>query len=177
METLLAAVGSSLGGSVIGWFGAFLTRRQEMQKAKIEFEYDLKRLEVTNSHELKMAESAGTQKLAELSAQLESTIAEGEYKGLTTSIEADKASYSVGTDNKWLVAVDVVRGIMRPALTALLLTYLMVAMVYLFVDKGDSITSEQSFELLTQIIVCLTTGANIALTWWFGSRNMLKSGG
>ena len=177
MESLVAALGSSLGGSLLGWIGATVARYQEAKQKKMDQEHELKMASKAYDHELKMLEVAGNQRSAELNALLDTAIVEGEYKGLEASIQADKATYSVDNTNKWLILVDVIRGTMRPLLTATLLLYLMITLAYLFSSNGDDITGEQSYALLTNVITCLTPGANVALAWWFGSRNIARTGG
>lgn len=168
---------SSLGGSVLGWVGAAVSRHQDGKQKLKELEIALRQSAQDQQHEIRMAEMSYSEQAAKLQAELNLQTVTLDYKGLEASIAADKATYSNGSTNKWLIFVDVVRGTMRPILTGTLLVYLMIALAYLIFGQDIRLSQEQNYGLLVQIITCLTTGANVSLAWWFGSRRSDKAGG
>jgi uncharacterized membrane protein len=164
---------SGLGGSVLGTVGAMVTRWQEGKQKLKEAEMDLRKLELMQNHELSMAEKQHVYQMQELAAQQEINETNKSYEALVSSIESDKASYSYQSKSKWLVFVDVVRGTMRPALTGLLVLFMMVFEIWLVVKFGMDLTPGEAASLITRILECLLVGANLALAWWFGARSQL----
>lgn len=176
MNEIILAV-TSLGGSLLGGIAAYFSKKEEGRQLLREKSLELQALEKNHLHEQTMAQIGNTAKLEQAEGERKSTIIKGEYEGMLASIEADKATYSIGTDNKWLIFVDVVRGTMRPLLTGALMVYLGLAIVYITLTYKVELDKTQVYDLLYMIIICLVTGANVALTWWFGSRNPSKVGG
>lgn len=177
MNELIMGTISTLGGSLLGGIAAYFSKKEEGKQLVRERQLELMAMDKTHAHEQAMATIGNTAKLEQAESEQKSTIIKGEYEGLIASIEADKASYSVGTENKWLIFVDVIRGTMRPLLTGALMVYLGLAVVYITYTYKVELDKSQVYDLLYMIIICLVTGANVALTWWFGSRNPSKVGG
>lgn len=176
LTEILGFISSGVGGSVIGAIGATISRHQEGKQKIAELKLDLQKLELSQAHELAMADKQHTAQLAELAAANEGAIIKGEYAALETSIQSDKATYSVGSTNKWLIITDVIRGTMRPALTGLLVSFSMLVLLYLLVKYGHNLTPDQSYKLQYNILESLLVGANVALAWWFGTRTHLSKG-
>ena len=168
---LLSVLGSSLGGSLLGWIGAAVTRHQEYKQKQKEFEHDLKLTQLNQAHELSMAQFANSAALEKLAAEQQSTIISGEYAGLIESIKADAAITLEKTGNAWLDFAQAVRGLARPTLTGLLLAYSMFTLVYITQKYSITPSEEQLYNLVYLITNCLVTSANTAMAWWFGSRS------
>lgn len=177
MNELIMGTISTLGGSLLGGIAAYFSKKEEGRQLIREKELELVAMKQAQEHEANMASIGHTAKLEQMESEQKSTIIKGEYEGLLASIEADKATYSIGTTSKWLIAVDVIRGTMRPLLTGALMVYLGLAVVYITLTYKVELDKSQVYDLLYMIIICLVTGANVALTWWFGSRNPSKVGG
>lgn len=177
MSELIISLLSTLGGSALGGVAAYFNKKQEAQQKLKEREFDLLELEKNHAFELSMAQLGNTAKLEQMESDQKSAIITGEYQGLIASIEADKATYSVGSDSKWLIAADFIRGTMRPLLTGALMVYLGLAVVYITLKYNVQLDKNQVYDLLYAIVMCLVSGASVALAWWFGSRNPNKIGG
>lgn len=178
MNDLFGILTSSFAGSLIGTIGAMVTRHQEGKQKIAELKIEAAMRESDQAHESHMAQLGNAAKREQLEIEQKSAIIAGEYAGLQASLASDKTTYYSPGDSKWLLAVDVIRGIMRPLLTGSLLLYMMIALFWISHRYNVTLTQEQAYDLLYAIINCLVTGANIALAWWFGSRSHLsKSGG
>jgi hypothetical protein len=177
MNELIMGAISSLGGSLLGGVAAYFSKKEEGKQLIREKELEIQAMRYNHAHEAQMASLGNIAKLEQLAAEQKSTIIAGEYEGLMASIEADKATYSIGTNSKLMLWVDFIRGTMRPLLTGALMVYLGLAVVYITLTYKVELDKQQVYDLLYMIIICLVTGANVALTWWFGSRNPSKVGG
>lgn len=159
MGDLIGLFTGSLGGSLVGAVGAGFSKwfeaRNEIKKEELSIERD----KLNNQHELEV-----------MKTETDSAVKMKEYEALSTSLKSDKASYSVGRDSKWLTFVDVVRGLVRPSITALLLIYCAAMLVYLTTHYQVEFDDTQVYELVYMIVHNLVTCSGIALTWWFGSR-------
>jgi hypothetical protein len=163
---ILTFLGGSLGGSIVGALGAAFNKWHDA-KTKIKLmELEMQQAKIMNEHEEKL-----------MALKIESVTKEMEYKGITESIQADRATYSVGSTNLWLIFVDVVRGLMRPALTCMLLIYMMWTLFYLTRTYNVILSDAQVYQLVYSIVDNLVVCSSIALTWWFGSRPQPKKGG
>lgn len=81
-----------------------------------------------------------------------------EWQALRASFRAAATRWSSG-DSKWLVLVDVVRGLMRPALT---LAFVALTSVIYFVSSDSALEARVVETVLYQTSACTL--------WWFGSR-------
>ena len=73
-----------------------------------------------------------------------------------------------GGESGWLVAVDVVRGLMRPALTAGALA--LVGAVYFTLGGSDT----ETLDIRPRIVDTLLYVATACALWWFGARAVDK---
>jgi hypothetical protein len=130
-----------------------------------------------HGHELAIMEMEIKQMGVE--AQIAKDVAELEMEGKdrTAAWAALEASYKESTsrmstgDSGWLVAVDVVRGLMRPVITLGLL--IMIGAIYFTVAVdlvGPDGTPMRVFIINTVLYVGTT-----AVLWWFGTRNLSPS--
>jgi hypothetical protein len=91
---------------------------------------------------------------------------------LKASIEADKGSYSNGSDSKLLQITDFIRGITRPSLTIYLIVFNSALLSYLVWKYDLTFTKEQAFDIAKDIVTCLLSCTTLALGWWFGARKV-----
>lgn len=162
----ISLLGGSLGGSIVGALGAAFNKWHDAKTRIKEKELELQQIKLLNEHEEKLMEM-----------KIESVTKEMEYKGLTESIQSDRATYSAGSTNPWLIFVDVVRGLMRPALTSMLLIYMMWTLFFLTRTYNVVLSDSQVYQLVYSIVDNLVVCSSIALTWWFGSRVQTSKGG
>jgi hypothetical protein len=159
MAGVLDLLTSAFGGSVVGAIGAAFNKWQDA-KIKVKLtELQIERDKVLNAHELEINKIQAVTRTKEL-----------EFQGLTESIGADKATYSVGSTSKLLIFVDGVRGLIRPILTGTLTGYCMITLFYLTSHYNVVLSDEQVYKLVFLLVDNLVVCTGIALTWWFGSR-------
>lgn len=166
LDTIGGLITSGFGGSFVGavggLFAKYLEYRQTKQMAKIHMEN--KKLD--QAHELAMA-NVNLQVQDQIT---EMELAKASYSGLNASMAADRATYSNGSQSKWLVLVDIIRGLMRPLLTGGLVAFLAGYAVYLILTFNVNPTADQVMDMVNQILQCLITSTGLAVSWWFGSR-------
>lgn len=165
MDGIVDLLTGSLGGSFVGAIGAMFGKWHEARVKKDMLKLQIERDKLLNAHELQV-----------MQVNQESATKQMEYAALGTSLEMDKASYSVGSDNKWLIFVDVVRGLVRPVLTSTLLIYCIVLVIYLTIHYNVQFKNEQVYDLVYMIIHNLVVCTGISLAWWFGSRESSSNG-
>jgi hypothetical protein len=130
-----------------------------------------------HGHELAIMEMEIKQMGVE--AQIAKDVAELEMEGKdrTAAWAALEASYKESTsrmstgDSGWLVAVDVVRGLMRPVITLGLL--IMIGAIY-FTVAVDLVGPDGTPMRVFIINIVLYVGTT-AVLWWFGTRNLSPS--
>lgn len=166
IETLGGLVASGFGGSFIGALGGLVSKYMEFRQAKQLAKIQMENKKLDQAHELAMA-NVNLQVQDQIT---EMELAKASYAGLTASMEADRATYSVGTQNKWLILVDIIRGLMRPLLTGGLVVFIAVYGIYLIQTFHVEPSAEQVLEMVNHILQCLITSTGLAVSWWFGSR-------
>lgn len=170
---LIPLLTNALGGSVVGAVTGYLSKKQEITatKEKAVIEKDI--LIANNAHELEMLKlrgtlSASSEQLAAMTEELKAG-----YAALEASYANDRASYSTTDTSKtspWLVAVDFIRGIMRPAITGFLVANSVVLTVYfMYVGKVD-FTTQQAYDIVFLLVNNLTTCTGMAIAWYFAAR-------
>lgn len=171
-NVLVEVLTSSLGGSILGAVSAIFSKvyegKQQLSLARLELE----KSHADNQHELAMAQLSSAARREEALSAIELVDTAAGYETLQASIESDKATYSSGSGSKWLVFVDVIRGTMRAWLTTALIFYLGIALFYLTSHYDVELEQAEVVALIEQILQCLTTGASLALAWWFGSKTL-----
>lgn len=146
--SLLDLASNAISGGVLGAAGAAFSRWHE---AKLE----LTKLEIANKHELELL------------------AAKQDGNGLVASAPVDAATYSTQTSpqaSATLMAVDAIRGLVRPLLTALLLCSTMYYTSKVLDVAALNISPTEAQELLRFLLESTVSCTGIALTWWFGAR-------
>jgi hypothetical protein len=176
-ETLL---GGAAGG-IFGILGALFKHGIEVYQEKKKSEASLAVLVETNKHELNMAdkqaeliklEADNAVALANINAQKE--IDAASYESLNASYENDKATYSNAPASPWLIAVDFIRGIIRPLLTIIFSGALMWATFWLLFTVPEAALNNQAFltQTLYRLISSLIFLAEASVGWWFAARQL-----
>ena len=157
LGSLLAGGATGVVGTLLGagtkMLGGFFVHKQKMAERELDLKYA--------AQEAKIAESRHAM-------EIESDRLEGEYRGLEASYADAAKSWTQGRvltpAQSWvLVVVDAVRGLQRPLITWILLG---LAAVFYF-NVTDGVMREQ-------IIATVLYLSGVAVTWWFGSRQIEK---
>jgi hypothetical protein len=144
---------TGLIGSVLSGGVKFFTDRQNQK-------HELAKMGLELQHMDKEAEIA--RDIKEL--DMEGAEAAAAWKGLEASYAESGKRWSTG-DSGWIIAVDVVRGMMRPLLTLALVG----VTTGIYFTLGDD--SETLQERIIATILYLTA---LALSWWFADRQITK---
>lgn len=168
-------------GGIFGIFGALGKHALEIWQAKQKAAADLQLLIEQNKHEALMADKRAEEikleaehavALAEINRQKETDIAS--YSALTASYESDRATYSDAKASPWMIAVDFVRGMIRPILTAVFSIALIVGAAWLYKNVPDSVSAspdflKSTFYRMVDALIFLSTSA---VGWWFAQRGV-----
>ena len=153
-EALLAILtGGATGilGTIISAGTSYFERRQRNRH-----DLELRRADL----EIIRAESESAERVTALEA--ESEVAQAELAALAQSHRSAALRWSKG-DSRWLLFVDVVRGLMRPVLT---IASLAAVTVIYFTLAAPPATVEVG-ECLVDALIYLATTCTL---WWFGTR-------
>ena len=150
-------IGSLLTGGATGLLGTLMTgtldyfeRRQAHRN-----ELDLRRLDI----ELAQTEAAGAERRATI--EMEGVVAQAETEVLAESYREAGRRWSGPGDGLLLQCVDVVRGLMRPALTVTFVA--LTGAIYLTLTPVDGSVRSQ---VIATVLYLTTT----CVIWWFGGR-------
>lgn len=156
------------GGGIIGTIGSLANKWQEARSS-------LALAKENNAHRIALMDREFSLLQLKLGSEnyvkeLDRDIAfdKTSAESIVASIEADAASYStVDTRkaSKWLIFVDVVRGLMRPGLT-IGLTSLNGYLSVILLGKIAEASSAPE-----QIVLSTATLAGMSVAWWFGARS------
>jgi hypothetical protein len=172
------------GGGVFGILGALIKNGIEVFEHNTKAQANLAILAEQNKHELLMADKHA--ELIKLEAENALTLADvntakaldiASYNALADSYSADKATYSDDGKSKWLVMVDVIRGLIRPILTLVFSFSIIFFTLWVWASLApNGLTShldflESTFYRLIDALIFLTTSA---VGWWFAARKLHK---
>lgn len=189
-ELIAGAFASAASGGLLGVFGGLLRQGLDWVKRRSELAQELAILQERNRHEAEMRdkdremlrlEGEGKVKLATVEG--DALIEKARMEAIGASFAADRATFATGeaaANSKWFIAVDVVRGMIRPTITLLFDLALFViwgVLVYLMWDelakllaaRDPAITRpllEHFWEITKAIIFLATT----ATGYWFVAR-------
>lgn len=147
-------LGSVLTGGATGLIGTAVSHVFSFFKEKQKNAHTLAMMR--EERETLMLEIEGRERVAEIQSESAQDIAES--KAFLASMNADRARYSSG-DSRWLVMVDVVRGLIRPALT-----------VGLVIFVGVIWSTSNDPEIDKQVVATVLYVCTAAVLWWFGTR-------
>ena len=150
-------VGSLLTGGATGLLGTALTGGLDwlQRRQRHAEEMDLRRLDA----EIARIEAAAAERTA--AVELETAEVEADRDRAEASYRASVERMSRAGDSAWLVAVDVVRGLLRPVLT---LAFLALAGGIYFAAGADEA------DLRREIVSTVLYLSTVTVVWWFGGR-------
>lgn len=169
---------SLFGGGVLGFVGSiasnvmdYFKRRQEMKHLVTLKELDIELMEREWAYRERAA-------IRETEAELERSADEL----MAASYRHDRAAYALGlaADSRWaavcLVCVDMVRGLVRPCLTVLLIVMVWDTRneVMDVVERaGPALTMsfDRAVAVYDKLVDLTVFLATTALSWWFGTRS------
>lgn len=178
LDVLLGA-----SGGIFGILGALFKHGLEVYQETKKEQQSLLLLKENNLHELAMAdkqaelmvlESKNALKIADTTVYGE--VEKASYDALEASYEADKASYSAAPTSPWLIAVDVVRGMIRPSLTLYFAIFLSVLTFMVYSNLPAEVYNDQKFLASTfyRLIDALIFLGTSAVGWYFAARPSSK---
>lgn len=155
MFDLIAGV---LSGGVTGLLGTVISGGMKFFENKQKHAFELAIMDKEMVQMDKEAEIARDIK----EMDMEGKESQAAWKALESSYKESTTRMSTG-DSGWLIAVDVVRGMMRPFITVSML--MLMAIVYFTLA-----TPPEQAKIIVTILYIATT----CVLWWFGTRNMSK---
>lgn len=154
-----------LSGGVTGLLGTVLSGGMKFFENKQKHSYELAIMDMEMQQMDR--EAANAVKISE--TEMEGADRTAAWAALEASYKESTSRMSKG-DSPWLVAVDVVRGLMRPVMTLGLLVLL--AVIYFTVAEG--LTAGDGLPMRVSIILTISYLATTSVLWWFGTRMMAK---
>lgn len=190
LELLSGVFAAASGGGAMGLVGGLLRQALDLLHKRTDQANELALLREKNQTELALrdkdlalmtAETKG--QLAVVEATAEGNVQVAQLNAIGASFGADKATFATGTlaaESKWFVMVDVVRGLIRPAITLLfdlamlaiwivLIALLWDSLAALFAARDPGITKTM-FDLLIEVTKSIIFLATTATGYWFVAR-------
>lgn len=187
MDILGSVLTSVLGGGATGLLGVLLQRWFDHRKAQADMALVKLQLEAAErtrrlelEHQASMADRVEATKALEAQLALQAREIEADAAAYAASVGADRATYLAPEAQagsraaRWMMAlVDLVRGLVRPGITAYSLVLL--TMVFWWVQDlarraGAPMTAEQLHQLTMQCVGTVFYLATTCVVWWFGVR-------
>lgn len=155
LESLMAI----LSGGATGLLGTAVSAGAEFfrERQRHAHEVELRRIEM----EMLSAEAASAERVAAIERETE--VSKADAAALAASYRSATDRMSRG-DSRWLVAVDVLRGLTRPVLT-----WVFVALV-----GAMYFTSAATGGVREQIVETVLYLATTCVLWWFGARHLAR---
>lgn len=160
LTAILTGGATGLLGTALSFGVEFVKRRQAHAQ-----EMELRRLDM----ELARIEATGAERAATIAAEAAENAAA--WGALEASYGEARQRFSRRGDSGWLVAVDVVRGLMRPALT--LGSLALVAAIYWSLGVSDI----EVLDIRPRVVDTVLYVATTCVLWWFGTRAPARGAG
>lgn len=159
--------GSAGFGSILGMAGAWLTKREERENAKLKYAHDIE-MQKLRVEELKAEQS---HELAIADKQIQRAQTEGQIKVELGELGAFSETLREQT-MKYGGWIDKVRGAIRPMITIYLLGLTSYIAIALWIEMSGlaAFDKAQLLTLFTDIINKLTFLTCTCTLWWFGVR-------
>jgi len=190
LEILGGIFSAATGGGALGLVGGLLRQGLDYFNKRADIAREVEVLKERNAHELQMRDRDLALMQAEAAANLKVMQEQGDaiadvaqINAIAASFAADKASYATGEaakDSPWFIAVDVVRGLIRPGITILfdlaMLAIWGALMVLLWGDLSklfaarDPAVTVPMMSLLMEITKSIIFLATTATGYWFVAR-------
>jgi len=156
LTSILTGGATGLLGTLVSFGTDYLQARQRHAQ-----EMDLRRMDL----DIVKAEGASAERVAAIEAESERD--QAAWSSLEASYREASRRWSRG-DSKWLVFVDVVRGLTRPGLTFLFVG--LVGVIYFTLGGSDM----EILDIRPRIIDTVLYLATACVLWWFGARQIAK---
>ena len=155
---MLDSILAVMSGGVSGLLGTVVSAGTEYFQARQRHahEIELRRVEM----QMMATEAASAERVAAIERESEQMRAE--HAALVASFRAATTRMSTG-DSRWLVAVDVIRGLTRPLLTWGFVT--LAGVIYFTLSPVDG---GMSARIIDTVLYLTTT----CVLWWFGARHV-----
>lgn len=179
MGDILSSIGAVFSGGLTGIIGAAVQRFADFKNKKLDIEAEGRR----QAHEISMRrvdaeimkqEFAARTRLAEVEGETQRDVADA---GAFAASFREPVRYAEGqqlTQRQlgWMVALDFLRGIVRPGLTLYLviLTTLIYAQANALLS-GSAFTPADARDLTFRTVDTVLYLTTTAALWWFGTRN------
>jgi len=167
MDIITSGAGGLAGGALgaaFGALGSILNRgigifeaREKRRDRQLEMAHEVERW----GHDLRLAAEARAGRIEEARQALVQADAEGSWRGLEASLQAEAA---VGQSWPWVAAV---RALTRPALTLLL--WVLFGVLFLSAVSG-ALEAGTAAGVVHTAVETVAFSASTALAWWFGDR-------
>jgi hypothetical protein len=177
LSAILAILGSSTVGSLIGGIFAFLNKKADIEIRRLD-----------HAHELELRKEDRELAKIEAEGRLQVAVAESEGEiesSRMTAIGQAHAADNLGAEEiksaggwAWLlILTDAFRRLIRPVLT-LLLVSMALYLNWLLVERlgtgWDALSTEQKYDAAMQAFAWITGQASAVLGYWFVSRGQSK---
>lgn len=154
-----------LSGGVTGLLGTVISGGMKFFENRQKHGHELAIMEMEMQQMDK--EAAIARDIAEL--KMEGADRTAAWGALEASYKESTSRMSTG-DSAWLILVDVVRGLMRPAITLGTLT--LMGVIYFTV--AQDMVGPDNIPVPVTIIQTVLYIATTSVLWWFGTRNLSK---
>lgn len=180
IEILASVLGAVFSGGATGLLGIGIQRWFDFKNRQQDIE--IVKLQLANTIELAKMETERATRVAEI--DMEARFVEADASVMQATFRHDAASYLSPDAQKrkgWvggfvialMALVDFLRGILRPGMTAYLCG--LVTVMFFWVRStaeryGLTLSPEQAFQMMMQIIMTILYVFTVSTTWWFGTR-------
>lgn len=159
LEALMAIV----TGGATGLLGTLLSSATGYFERKQRHRHELKLREL--DAKIVETEAASAERVAAIAAESHQSAAES--RALQASYDAAGVRWSTG-DSAWLVAVDVIRGLIRPVLTVGFVA--LCGVIYFTLPRWSQ--GDVEARIIDTALYLMTT----TVLWWFGTRPKKQAG-
>lgn len=157
-----ALAGSAAGGGVFGFLGSIANRAAGYFETRQRLAHE----RASWDHEMALQDLQMRARAEETEQEIDLTNVQGSWAGFRQSIES--AATPSGSP-----VLDMVRGIVRPLLTLLLVGLSFAIFVYVMRDEGMGDRSVMIRFFIVEILFL----TSMAVAWWFGDRGRPRSAG
>lgn len=174
ISAILALLGSSAVGSLIGGVFAFLNRKVDLEAKRLDHDHELglrkadmelARLEADGKLQVAVVEADGITEAARMAAIGQAHTAD--------ALDAKTIRAAGRTGGLLLVLTDVFRRLIRPVITVALVgaaVYLNWMLIERLGEGWNMLTTDQQFDAAMQAFAWITGQASAVLGYWFVSR-------
>lgn len=190
LSQILGVAASAASGGLLGFVGGLARQGLDWLKRRSELAQELAILKERNSHEAAMRDKdaailrlEGENAVRVAEARGNAEVDTARMNAIAESFASDRATFATGEsakDSPWFIAVDVVRGIIRPGITLLFdlaLLVLWAVLMWLLWDylkplfaAKDASVVKTAMDLLLEITRAIVFLAITCTSYWFVAR-------